>query len=99
MSLPSPSSDTDSSPHRPQPVPPIQDEMAEIWNLPNRLTLLRIFLVPVLVAVLLTKFSGREYVGLAIFLLAAITDFLDGYFARRMKKVTRLGTLLDPIAD
>ena len=99
MSLPSPSPDTDPSPHRPQPVPPIQDEMAEIWNLPNRLTLLRIFLVPFLVAVLLTKFTGSEYVGLAIFLLAAITDFFDGYFARRMKKVTRLGTLLDPIAD
>ena len=71
----------------------------EIWNLPNALTLLRIFLVPFLVVVLLTKFTGREYAGLAIFLLAAITDFFDGYFARRYNKVTRLGTLLDPIAD
>src|SRR6185369_15564932 len=71
----------------------------EIWNVPNALTLLRIFLVPFLVAVLLTKFSGREYAGLAIFLVAAITDFFDGYFARRMNKMTRLGALLDPIAD
>src|SRR3954453_23650919 len=71
----------------------------EIWNLPNSLTLLRIFLVPFLVVVLLTKFSGREYAGLAIFLVAAITDFFDGYFARRMNKMTRLGALLDPIAD
>lgn len=71
----------------------------EIWNLPNSLTLLRIFLVPLLVVVLLTKFNGREYTALVIFLVAAATDLLDGYFARRYKKVTRLGTLLDPIAD
>ena len=72
---------------------------SEIVNLPNSLTLLRIFLVPFLVVVLLTKFYGREYVGLAIFLLAAITDFLDGFFARRYNRMTRLGALLDPIAD
>lgn len=71
----------------------------EIWNLPNALTLLRIFMVPFLVVVLLTKFSGREYVGLAIFLLAAITDFFDGWIARRRNQTTRLGALLDPIAD
>lgn len=71
----------------------------QILNIPNSLTLLRIFLVPFLVVVLLTKFDGREYVGLAIFLLAAVTDLLDGYFARRFKQVTRLGMLLDPIAD
>lgn len=72
---------------------------AEIWNLPNSLTLFRIFLVPFLVVVLLTKFSGREYVGLGIFLVAAFTDFLDGFFARRRNQITRLGALLDPIAD
>ena len=76
-----------------------RDVSAEIWNLPNSLTLLRIFLVPFLVVVLLTKFDGKEYAGLAIFLLAAVTDLLDGYFARRFNKVTRLGILLDPIAD
>ncbi len=76
-----------------------EDLSAEIWNLPNSLTLLRIFLVPFLVVVLLTKFSGREYAGLAIFLVAAITDFFDGYIARRTNQITRLGTLLDPIAD
>ncbi len=71
----------------------------EIWNLPNALTLLRIFLVPFLVVVLLTKFSGREYVGLAIFLVAAVTDFFDGWVARRRHQTTRMGALLDPIAD
>ena len=68
-------------------------------NLPNALTLLRIFLVPFLVVVLLTKFDGRETVGLLIFLTAVTTDFLDGWLARRRGEITTLGTLLDPIAD
>jgi len=78
---------------------PRQKLSNEVWNLPNSLTLFRIFLVPFLVVVLLTKFSGREYAGLAIFLVAAITDFFDGFIARRRNQITRLGTLLDPIAD
>lgn len=76
---------------------PPEKVSTEIWNLPNSLTLFRIFLVPLLVVVLLTKYSNR--LGLAIFLVAAVTDFFDGYFARRMKKITRLGALLDPMAD
>jgi cardiolipin synthase len=68
-------------------------------NLPNALTLLRIFLVPFLVVVLLTKFDGRETVGLLIFLTAVATDFLDGWLARRRGEITTLGALLDPIAD
>lgn len=71
----------------------------EIWNLPNALTLFRIFLVPFLVVVLLTKFTGREFVGLSIFLVAAITDFFDGWLARRRNQTTKMGALLDPIAD
>jgi CDP-diacylglycerol--glycerol-3-phosphate 3-phosphatidyltransferase len=68
-------------------------------NLPTALTLLRIFLVPFLVVVLLTKFDGREIVALAIFLVATATDFFDGWLARRRGEITTLGTLLDPIAD
>jgi CDP-diacylglycerol---glycerol-3-phosphate 3-phosphatidyltransferase len=68
-------------------------------NLPNALTLLRIFLVPFLVVVLLTKFDGRETVGLIIFLTAVATDFFDGWLARRRGEITTLGALLDPIAD
>jgi CDP-diacylglycerol---glycerol-3-phosphate 3-phosphatidyltransferase len=70
-------------------------------NLPNALTLLRIFLVPVLVVVLLTRARTEVgiYLGAAIFGLAVLTDYLDGYFARRRNQVTRLGILLDPIAD
>jgi CDP-diacylglycerol---glycerol-3-phosphate 3-phosphatidyltransferase len=70
-------------------------------NLPNALTVLRIFLVPVLVVVLLTRTrtDGGLMLGVAIFGLAVLTDYLDGYFARRRNQVTRLGTLLDPLAD
>ena len=75
-------------------------------NLPNTLTLVRMFLVPILVVVLLTEFEGRrifgfpkELVGAAIFGLASVTDWLDGYLARRRRQVTWLGQMLDPIAD
>jgi CDP-diacylglycerol--glycerol-3-phosphate 3-phosphatidyltransferase len=68
-------------------------------NLPNALTVLRIFLVPVLVVVLLTRPEGGLFLGAGIFGLAVLTDYLDGYFARRRNQITRLGILLDPIAD
>ena len=68
-------------------------------NLPNILSLSRILLVPILVVVLLTELEGREFIGLGVFLLAAFTDFLDGFIARRRALVTRLGQLLDPAAD
>jgi CDP-diacylglycerol---glycerol-3-phosphate 3-phosphatidyltransferase len=69
-------------------------------NLANTLTLVRIFLVPLVVAVLLTK-DIRTWAlwGASLFLAAALTDILDGYVARRRKQVTTLGRLLDPIAD
>ncbi|MFL6450752.1 MAG: CDP-diacylglycerol--glycerol-3-phosphate 3-phosphatidyltransferase [Bryobacteraceae bacterium] len=78
-------------------------------NLPNLLTLVRIFLVPLLVAVLVQQnFSVRwngnllvanDFFALLVFLAAAVTDLLDGYLARRWKQVTTVGTLLDPVAD
>ena len=75
-------------------------------NLPNALTVARIILVPVLVSVLLTKFEGRlvmgipvELVAAAIFGIASLTDWLDGYLARRRKQITTLGQMLDPLAD
>ena len=75
-------------------------------NLPNSLTVMRIFLVPLLVVVLLTKFEGRqilgvpnEIVGAAIFGLASLTDWADGYLARRRKQITPLGQMIDPLAD
>ncbi len=75
-------------------------------NLPNTLTLSRIFLVPLLVVVLLTKFEGRLVLGVdkdlvaaAIFGLASLTDWLDGYLARRRRQITPLGQMMDPLAD
>lgn len=82
-------------------------------NLPTSLTLLRILFVPLLVVVLLAppshwtkvRFFGeegppaRELLGVLIFLVATLTDILDGWLARRRNEVTTLGTLLDPIAD
>ena len=75
-------------------------------NLPNALTLVRMFLVPLLVVVLLTEFEGRhlfgvpkEVLGAAIFAIASITDWLDGYLARRRKQITPLGQVIDPLAD
>lgn len=75
-------------------------------NLPNSLTIARIFLVPLLVVVMLTKFEGRLVLGLpvelvaaAIFGIASLTDWLDGYLARRRGQVTWIGQVLDPIAD
>ncbi len=77
-------------------------------NIPNSLTLARIFFVPLLVAVLVQEriqlhFNGavvnNDLIALMIFWVAAATDLLDGYLARRWKQVTTIGTLLDPIAD
>ena len=68
-------------------------------NLPNVLSLVRILLVPIIVVVLLTEVEDKEFIGLALFLAASATDFLDGYIARRRQQVTRLGQLLDPAAD
>ncbi len=68
-------------------------------NLPNLLSIFRILLVPLLVVALLTKFEGKEFVALGLFLLAAFTDLLDGWVARRFRLETRLGKLLDPAAD
>ena len=70
-----------------------------MWNLPNMLTLLRIFLVPLLVVVLLTEIPNKGIWGLSIFLLAALTDLVDGIIARRTDRITVAGTLLDPLAD
>lgn len=61
--------------------------------------MLRILAIPVLVVVLLTQFEGKELVAVVIFLLAALTDTLDGLLARKRKQVTILGQILDPIAD
>jgi CDP-diacylglycerol--glycerol-3-phosphate 3-phosphatidyltransferase len=75
-------------------------------NLPNAITIGRIFLVPLLVVVLLTNPKdmnlfgvSKEILGALIFAVASLTDWLDGYVARRRKQVTGLGPWMDPLAD
>lgn len=75
------------------------EEKARMWNVPNSLTVLRIVLAPLLVVVLLTEFPDKEIWGLVIFLIAALTDALDGAIARRTNRITVTGAMLDPIAD
>ena len=69
-------------------------------NLPNKLTILRLIMIPVFVAVFyITAIPFNFVVSAIIFLLAAFTDFLDGYIARKYNLVTDMGKFLDPIAD
>lgn len=68
-------------------------------NLPNLITTARIFLVPLFLFALLTRIPMGELVAAGIFILAAISDGVDGYLARKNKEVTKLGKFLDPLAD
>lgn len=68
-------------------------------NGPLALTYLRILAVPILVVVLLSDFRGNHIAAFAVFILATLTDMLDGFWARRKKQITVLGQLLDPTAD
>lgn len=68
-------------------------------NLPNRITLSRIVLVPVFLLILSIKIKYGQFLAAAVFILAASTDGLDGYLARKRKEVTRLGKFMDPLAD
>lgn len=68
-------------------------------NLPNKLSVFRLVLVPVFVAVYFAPFEGSRYVAAFVFLTAGLTDVADGYIARRYDMVTPLGRVLDPLAD
>ena len=68
-------------------------------NIPNALTMLRIVAVPVIVVALLDETPNGDVIAAAVFALAAVTDGLDGYIARRRRQVTTFGKLMDPLAD
>lgn len=70
-----------------------------VMNLPNKLTISRMLLIPVFIAMFYIPFTGHYFVALGVFIIASITDFLDGYIARKYQLVTNLGKFLDPIAD
>lgn len=70
-----------------------------IWTVPNILTLLRIILIPVLVLVFYAPSQWSYQLSAAVFGLAALTDWLDGYLARRLRQLSPFGAFLDPVAD
>ena len=75
--------------------PPLSRQL----NWPNKITLVRIFLVPILLVFLISPEGWYPLIAATIFLVAAFTDWLDGHLARSTNQVTRMGQLLDPIAD
>jgi phosphatidylglycerophosphate synthase len=70
-----------------------------IWNLPNTLTWLRIFAIPLVIVLFYLPYTWADPAAGLLFAAAGITDSLDGYFARRMGQTSRLGAFLDPVAD
>lgn len=68
-------------------------------NTANKLTLLRVILIPVYLVVWYLNFVGNNFVALAIFIIASVTDFIDGYVARHYNQVTDFGKFMDPLAD
>lgn len=68
-------------------------------NLPNKLTLIRMFLAPIYLALMLIEFPCHYIVALAVFAVASLTDMLDGKIARKNNLITVFGKLLDPLAD
>lgn len=70
-----------------------------VMNLPNKLTISRVALIPVFILFFYLNFTAHYFVALGVFAIAGITDALDGYIARKYKLVTNLGKFLDPIAD
>jgi len=78
---------------------PITQEKKRVFNLPNAITMLRVGIIPVLFFLLLSPDSTGSLVIAGIFVIAALTDLLDGYIARRYQIVTTMGKFLDPIAD
>ena len=74
-------------------------QYSKVWNLPNILTYGRIAAVPAVAGLLMWGGMNARWAALGIFLAAAITDFLDGYLARKWQQQSSLGRMLDPIAD
>ncbi len=68
-------------------------------TIPNIITILRILLVPIFLVFLLTEMENKEIIAFAIFIIAALSDAIDGYLARKYDQVTPLGKFLDPLAD
>ena len=80
-------------------APPVEETALKIFNVPNLLSLSRILSVPVFIVLMLEPSPVRALAAGIVFSLASATDWLDGYLARKWGQVTKMGKLLDPIAD
>jgi CDP-diacylglycerol---glycerol-3-phosphate 3-phosphatidyltransferase len=76
-----------------------KDEKASLWTLPNRLSVIRILFIPLIIIFISTEEEELIFASCLLFIIAGITDGLDGYLARKMRMTTTLGLYLDPIAD
>jgi CDP-diacylglycerol--glycerol-3-phosphate 3-phosphatidyltransferase len=77
----------------------VKDEKASVWTLPNRLSIIRILFIPLIIILISTEYEELLFASCLLFIIAGITDGLDGYIARKMRMTTKLGLYLDPIAD
>ncbi len=78
---------------------PISGDKKDVLNLPNTITMVRIGIIPILFLLLMNPGRAMSLIIAVLFILAAVTDLLDGYVARKYGIVTRLGKYLDPLAD
>lgn len=74
----------------------LEKYLTDIWNVPNVLTMLRMLLIP---AFVILYVNGHEKYALLTFIIASLTDLLDGYLARKNNQITNFGKLMDPLAD
>ena len=82
-----------------QKVTPVLKQAKKSLNIPNLLTLIRIWAIPAIVATFFFKHTAWAWIGVGLFILAGITDYMDGYLARHLNQLSRFGRVLDPIAD
>ncbi len=76
-----------------------KDEKASLWTLPNRLSIIRILFIPLIIFFISSEETELLFAACLLFIIAGITDGLDGFIARKMRMTTKLGLYLDPIAD
>ncbi|MGN0919817.1 MAG: CDP-diacylglycerol--glycerol-3-phosphate 3-phosphatidyltransferase [Alphaproteobacteria bacterium] len=82
-----------------QKVAPVLKEAKKSLNIPNLLTLIRIWAIPAIVAAFFFNHPAAAWIGVGLFIFAAVTDYMDGYLARHLNQLSRFGRVLDPIAD
>ena len=82
-----------------QKVAPVLKEAKKSLNIPNLLTLIRIWAIPAIVATFFIDGAWASWLGVVFFTIAGITDYMDGYLARHLNQLSRFGRILDPIAD